>query len=105
MPERARVRTYSGAYKLRVLREYEELDKAGEGALLRREGLYSSLISQWRRQRCWPGSELNLATYPSSIGRTTRAPRPHGRDSTICSRRAAILNGIPEVRPPSRPFA
>lgn len=42
VPERARVRTYSGAYKLRVLREYEELDKAGKGALLRREGLYSS---------------------------------------------------------------
>jgi len=36
VPERARVRTYSGAYKLRVLREYEELDKAGKGALLRR---------------------------------------------------------------------
>jgi len=51
VPERARVRTYSGAYKLRVLREYEELDKAGKGALLRREGLYSSLLSQWRKQR------------------------------------------------------
>jgi transposase len=29
-----------------VLAEYERLDKAGKGALLRREGLYSSLISE-----------------------------------------------------------
>ena len=34
-----------------MLAEYEELDKAGKGALLRREGLYSSLISAWREQR------------------------------------------------------
>jgi transposase len=51
VPERARVRHYSPAYKLRVLQEYETLDRAGKGALLRREGLYSSLITEWRRQR------------------------------------------------------
>jgi transposase len=44
-------RQYSAAYKLRVLNEYERLDKAGKGALLRREGLYTSLISEWRKQR------------------------------------------------------
>jgi transposase-like protein len=33
------------------LEEYEQLDKAGKGALLRREGLYTSLISEWRKQR------------------------------------------------------
>ncbi len=44
-------RSYSARYKARVLAEYEKLDKAGKGALLRREGLYSSLISEWRRQR------------------------------------------------------
>jgi transposase len=33
------------------LEEYERLDKAGKGALLRREGLYTSLISEWRKQR------------------------------------------------------
>ena len=46
-----RSRQYSAKYKLRVLGEYEQLDKAGKGALLRREGLYSSLISEWRKQR------------------------------------------------------
>jgi transposase len=33
------------------LEEYERLDKAGKGALLRREGLYTSLIWEWRKQR------------------------------------------------------
>jgi transposase-like protein len=51
VPARARARTYSAAYKARVLDEYESLDKAGKGALLRREGLYTSLISAWRIQR------------------------------------------------------
>ena len=44
-------RQYPAAYKLRILEEYEQLDKAGKGALLRREGLYTSLISEWRKQR------------------------------------------------------
>ena len=49
--ERASRRTYTARYKLDVLAEYERLDKAGKGALLRREGLYTSLISAWREQR------------------------------------------------------
>jgi len=44
-------RSYPAAYKLRILEEYEQLDKAGKGALLRREGLYTSLLSEWRKQR------------------------------------------------------
>src|SRR5919202_1111646 len=52
VPERPRPpRRYPAAYKLRILAEYEQLDKAGKGALLRREGLYTSLISEWRKQR------------------------------------------------------
>ncbi len=52
VPERARgPRRYSAKFKAQVLDEYERLDKAGKGALLRREGLYSSLISEWRKQR------------------------------------------------------
>jgi transposase-like protein len=52
VPERPRPpRQYPAAYKLRILEEYERLDKAGKGALLRREGLYTSLISEWRKQR------------------------------------------------------
>jgi transposase len=51
VPARAKPRTYSARYKARILTEYESLDKAGKGALLRREGLYTSLISAWREQR------------------------------------------------------
>lgn len=49
--ERASRRTYTARYKLSILAEYERLDKAGKGALLRREGLYTSLITAWREQR------------------------------------------------------
>lgn len=51
VPERARRRTYTAKYKRDVLAEYEGCDRAGRGALLRREGLYTSLISAWRDQR------------------------------------------------------
>ena len=51
VPARAKTRTYSASYKSRILAEYETLDKAGKGALLRREGLYSSLIAAWKSQR------------------------------------------------------
>jgi transposase len=44
-------RRYSAEYKARILAEYETLDRQGKGALLRREGLYSSLITHWRQQR------------------------------------------------------
>lgn len=52
VPERARgPRRYSAKYKAQILEEYERLDKASKGAMLRREGLYTSLISEWRKQR------------------------------------------------------
>ncbi len=51
VPAKARTRSWSAAHKARILVEYESLDKAGKGALLRREGIYSSLISAWRMQR------------------------------------------------------
>ena len=51
VPARAQRRRYSAAYKQKILAEYEALDRAGKGALLRREGLYTSLISAWREQR------------------------------------------------------
>jgi transposase len=50
--ERSRRRRFSAEYKLRVLREADACSRPGEiGALLRREGLYSSLLTEWRRQR------------------------------------------------------
>ncbi|MGH7774555.1 MAG: hypothetical protein ACREQA_20205, partial [Candidatus Binatia bacterium] len=45
-------RRYTAEYKLRILREAEVSSGRGElGALLRREGLYSSNLTAWRKQR------------------------------------------------------
>jgi len=52
VPERPRRRKYSAEYKLRILKQTDELKELGEiGALLRREGLYSSHLTTWRQQR------------------------------------------------------
>lgn len=49
---KARRRQHAAEYKLRILREADACKGTGEmGALLRREGLYSSLVSKWREQR------------------------------------------------------
>jgi transposase len=49
----AKRRTYTAEYKQRILREAEAAaaTRGGLGALLRREGLYSSLLTYWRRER------------------------------------------------------
>ena len=51
--ERAKRRRFTSAYKLAIVCEADSLaHKPGEiGALLRREGLYSSHLTKWRRQR------------------------------------------------------
>jgi transposase len=61
--EKAKRRQYTAEYKLRILREVDACKEKGEiGALLRREGLYSSLISKWREQ-CDRGSLEGLAGH------------------------------------------
>jgi transposase-like protein len=47
----ARRRQFSRAYKLRILAEAEQCQRGEVGALLRREGLYSSVLSKWRQQK------------------------------------------------------
>jgi len=71
VPERARQRRFPAAYKQRMLTEYEGLGKAGKGALLRREGLYSSLLSEWRKQR----DQGALAALAHKRGRPQTDPR------------------------------
>ena len=49
---KAERRQFSADYKLRVLAEADRCSEPGQiGALLRREGLYSSHLSKWRQQR------------------------------------------------------
>src|SRR3954447_16514885 len=50
--ERPKRRRFSADYKLRIVREADACTAPGEiGVLLRREGLYSSLLTEWRRAR------------------------------------------------------
>jgi transposase len=49
---KAQRKRFSAAEKLRILREVDACQGSGEiGELLRREGIYSSYLTTWRRQR------------------------------------------------------
>jgi hypothetical protein len=71
VPERARRRTFTATYKLKVLAEYDAAADGEKGALLRREGLYSSLIVEWRRAR----DAGALAALAVPRGRKRRDPQ------------------------------
>jgi transposase-like protein len=52
VPEKASRRRFDAAYKLRILEEADRCSEPGQlGELLRREGLYSSHLTTWRKQR------------------------------------------------------
>ena len=64
---KAKRRKFTAVYKQRILEEADRCTKRGEiGALLRREGLYSSNLSKWRRER--EAGEL-AALAPKKRGR------------------------------------
>lgn len=64
---RPRRRTFTAEYKERVLAEYDALRHGSEerGALLRREGLYTSHIAEWRKARD-AGAREGLAPKPKA---------------------------------------
>ena len=69
---KAKRRGFTAAYKLRILREADACTEPGQiGALLRREGLYSSYLSKWRQQR---GEGQLQALSPKQRGRRARGP-------------------------------
>ena len=69
----------SAQYKRRIVREADRCTKPGElGALLRREGLFSSALSTWRRQR--EAGELE-GLRPAKRGR--KGKPPDARDKRI----------------------
>lgn len=69
--EQAKRRRFTAEYKLRILREADACKGDGDvAALLRREGLYSSLLSVWRRQR-------------DEIARAGLASRKRGRKGKV----------------------
>jgi transposase-like protein len=75
--ERAARRRFTGEYKLQVLRQADRCAGVGElGALLRREGLYSSHLTTWRRQR---EQSALVALTPKKRGRPTASVSPLAR--------------------------
>ena len=73
MVPRARRRTFTNAEKRRILKAADGCTRPGEmGALMRREGVYSSSLSTWRRQR--DGADL-AALAPQKRGPKTNVDR------------------------------
>ncbi len=73
--EKPKRRQFTAEYKRRIVNEANACMKPGEiGALLRREGLYSSVLSQWRRQAgkakwpLWFEHPTGLASFSSRRG-------------------------------------
>lgn len=65
-------RRFSAAFKRSILEEYERLtDPGAKGALLRREGLYTSHIVEWRRAR-----EVGALAEPAAQSRRSTASSP-----------------------------
>lgn len=100
---KARRRQFSAEYKRKVLAEADACTKAGEiGALLRREGLYSSNLVAWRRARDAGGA---AALAPKKRGPVAKAPHPLERKVVELERqikrlawRAERAEGLVEVQ-------
>ena len=92
--ERARRRQFTASYKLRILEEADRCSVSGQlGILLRREGLYSSHLAQWRRHRA-QGTLAALAPHrrgqpTPSIDPTEQARLRHENERLACQLAAA----------------
>jgi len=80
VPEKAVRRKFTAAYKLRILKEAERCTEPGEmGAFLRREGLYSSNLTLWRRQ-------AQEGLIPKKRGPVVHRPDPRARRNAELTR-------------------
>jgi transposase-like protein len=78
VPAKAKRRRFSAKYKRRILEEIDRCTTKGQvGAILRREGLYSSHVSSWRRQR--EKGELK-ALSPKKRGRKAKPVNPLAKE-------------------------
>ena len=89
-----RRRTYTAEYKRRILKEADACTAPGAiGALLRREGLYSSLLVEWRRAR---GRGELAALAPKKRGRKPTPVDPRDRKILELERQLAQMTGRAE---------
>ena len=89
-----RRRTFTAADKVRILAEIDSAGPGGCGAILRREGLCSSAMTDWRRPQV-PG--------PNGAGPNRRAPRRRMNvraSSTCCVRTSSLAWPRPRSMPP-----
>ena len=87
-PKKAR-RRHSAAYKLKVLAAADRCRKPGEiGALLRREGLYSSNLSKWRQER---DAGMLDGLSPKKRGRKAKERNPLEEENAKLKRENARL--------------
>jgi len=83
--EKAVRRKFTAAFKLRILKEAEACTRQGQlGALLRREGLYYSNLTLWRRQ-------INQGLIPKKRGPLPQKPDPNVRRIAELERENAKL--------------
>jgi transposase len=74
VPEKKQRRKFTAQYKLRILEEADACDRTGQiGALIRREGLYYSNLTTWRRQK---EEGLLDALSPKKRGRKKKEKNP-----------------------------
>jgi transposase-like protein len=78
VPKPGKRRSFPVAEKLRIVREAAACTQRGDiEALLRREGIYSSLLTAWRKQLALHGSEALAARKPG------RKPKLDAKDRRI----------------------
>ncbi|MDD9302527.1 MAG: hypothetical protein HUK40_14615 [Desulfobacter sp.] len=74
VPEKKPRRNFTASYKLRILQEVENCNESGGiGRILRREGLYSSNLADWRKAR---NKGLLNAMAPRKRGRKSKEKNP-----------------------------
>ena len=72
MVAKAKRRTFTAGYKERILAAADGARQTGQiGALLRREGLYSSLLATWRKERA---AGITEAMSPHKRGPKSKQP-------------------------------
>ena len=94
VPKAGQRRSFSAAEKLRIVRAAAACTKRGDiEALLRREGIYSSLLAAWRKQLALHGSEALAGRKPG------RKPKMDAKDRRIAEleKRAAKLEAKLEL--------
>jgi transposase-like protein len=100
---KARRRQFTAEFKRKVLAEADACTKAGEiGALLRREGLYSSHLVEWRRARD-SGALAGLAPRRRGPAAKVRHPLERKvveleRENARLQRRAERAEGLVELQ-------